>query len=140
MKSKAVAKADLPTKICETCGFSFAWRKRWERDWDNVRVCSSACRRGKSTAGGERYTEAIVTLLSKRGPSSSICPSEVARALSANEWRKLMDAVRAAGARLAKQGIVSITQGDREVDLSHVAGPIRFRRGPSFVPSLTKDS
>lgn len=129
---RSVAKADLPTKICEHCGFSFTWRKRWERDWDAIRVCSDACRRGKLAPGNERYTEAVVALLSKRGPSASICPSEVARALSANEWRPLMDAVRAAGARLARRGVVTITQGDREVDLSHVTGPIRFRRGPSF--------
>jgi hypothetical protein len=50
-----------------------------------------------------------------------------------------MDAVRAAGARLAQRGIVSITQGDHEVDPSHVTGPIRFRRGPRFVPRLAKD-
>lgn len=137
---RSVAKADLPTKVCENCGFSFTWRKRWERDWDSVRVCSDGCRRGKLAPGSERYAEAVVVLLSKRGPSASICPSEVARALSANEWRPLMDAVRAAGARLAKRGIVSITQGDREVDLAHVTGPIRFRRGPSFVPRPTKDT
>lgn len=135
---KSVAKADLPTKICANCGFSFTWRKHWERDWDNVRMCSDGCRRGKLAPGNERYAEAVVALLSKRGPSASICPSEVARALSANEWRPLMDAVRAAGARLAQRGVVVITQGDREVDLCYVVGPVRFRRGPSFVPASAK--
>ncbi|WP_243760130.1 DUF2256 domain-containing protein [Deinococcus radiodurans] len=24
----------------------FSWRKKWERDWDNVRYCSERCRRG----------------------------------------------------------------------------------------------
>lgn len=136
---KSVAKSDLPTKICSNCGFSFAWRKRWERNWDNVRTCSEACRRGKLAPGNERYAEAVVTMLSKRGPSASICPSEVARALSANEWRPLMNAVRAAGARLAQRGIVMVTQADREIDLSRASGPVRFRRGPSFVPCSTKD-
>ncbi|UTA52025.1 DUF2256 domain-containing protein [Deinococcus radiodurans] len=23
----------------------FSWRKKWERDWDNVRYCSERCRR-----------------------------------------------------------------------------------------------
>lgn len=41
-------KADLPTKTCLTCGLPFAWRKKWERDWDNVRYCSDRCRRGKA--------------------------------------------------------------------------------------------
>jgi hypothetical protein len=37
-------KADLPSKICLCCGRPFAWRKKWERDWENVRYCSDACR------------------------------------------------------------------------------------------------
>lgn len=37
-------KADLPTKICPVCNRPFAWRKKWERDWENVLYCSDACR------------------------------------------------------------------------------------------------
>lgn len=37
-------KGDLPTKICATCGRPFAWRKKWERVWDEVRYCSDRCR------------------------------------------------------------------------------------------------
>ncbi|WP_372421538.1 DUF2256 domain-containing protein [Salinarimonas chemoclinalis] len=37
-------KADLPTKTCAACGRPFAWRKKWERDWENVRYCSDRCR------------------------------------------------------------------------------------------------
>ena len=40
-------KADLPTKTCVACGRPFAWRKKWETVWDEVRYCSDACRRGK---------------------------------------------------------------------------------------------
>ncbi|MGY9006924.1 MAG: DUF2256 domain-containing protein [Alphaproteobacteria bacterium] len=39
------SKADLPTKICETCGRPFAWRKKWAKVWDGVRYCSARCRR-----------------------------------------------------------------------------------------------
>ncbi|MBL9133211.1 MAG: DUF2256 domain-containing protein, partial [Verrucomicrobiaceae bacterium] len=35
-------------KICLACGRPFAWRKKWERDWENVKFCSDACRRRKS--------------------------------------------------------------------------------------------
>ncbi|MEO0399061.1 MAG: DUF2256 domain-containing protein [Pseudomonadota bacterium] len=34
----------LPQKICPTCGRPFTWRKKWARDWDNVRYCSARCR------------------------------------------------------------------------------------------------
>ena len=40
-------KADLPTKVCASCGLPFIWRKKWERDWDNVKYCSDRCRMGK---------------------------------------------------------------------------------------------
>ncbi|MCE2809961.1 MAG: DUF2256 domain-containing protein [Planctomycetaceae bacterium] len=41
-------KSHLPQKKCEACGKLFAWRKKWERDWDQVRYCSERCRRNKS--------------------------------------------------------------------------------------------
>lgn len=43
-------KPNLPTKICASCGRPFAWRKKWERTWDEVRFCSDACRSGKRDA------------------------------------------------------------------------------------------
>jgi hypothetical protein len=43
----ARAKADLPTKICAACGRPFTWRRKWARDWENVRFCSDACRSGR---------------------------------------------------------------------------------------------
>jgi len=38
----------LPQKICLTCERPFSWRKKWERDWDNVIYCSERCRRNKT--------------------------------------------------------------------------------------------
>ncbi|MEO1496668.1 MAG: DUF2256 domain-containing protein [Planctomycetota bacterium] len=36
---------ELPTKVCPVCERPFAWRKKWERCWDEVRYCSDRCRR-----------------------------------------------------------------------------------------------
>lgn len=44
-------KSDLPSKTCAGCGLPFTWRKKWERDWDNVKFCSDRCRSGKGKAG-----------------------------------------------------------------------------------------
>ncbi len=44
-----VKKQNLPEKTCLQCQRPFAWRKKWARDWENVRYCSDACRRGKIT-------------------------------------------------------------------------------------------
>jgi hypothetical protein len=41
---KMVRKGDLPVKTCEACGRPFAWRKKWERVWDEVRTCSDRCK------------------------------------------------------------------------------------------------
>jgi hypothetical protein len=40
-----------PDKLCLRCGRPFSWRKKWERDWEQVRYCSDKCRTGKSAAG-----------------------------------------------------------------------------------------
>lgn len=41
---KMIRKGDLPTKMCAACGLPFTWRKKWERDWENVKFCSDRCR------------------------------------------------------------------------------------------------
>ncbi|ESW61227.1 MAG: hypothetical protein Q27BPR15_07665 [Rhodobacter sp. CACIA14H1] len=48
-------KGDLPQKVCACCGRPFAWRKKWEKVWDEVRYCSDRCRgeaRRSGKAGG----------------------------------------------------------------------------------------
>ena len=47
-------KADLPSKTCLTCGLPFTWRKKWERDWNNVKYCSDRCRSGKGVQKAPR--------------------------------------------------------------------------------------
>ena len=37
-------KGDLPQKIGAQCARPFAWRKKWERCWEEVRFCSKRCR------------------------------------------------------------------------------------------------
>nr|MBK9653442.1 DUF2256 domain-containing protein [Bacteroidota bacterium] len=41
---KGVKKENLPTKICITCNKSFIWRKKWEKNWNDVKYCSNRCR------------------------------------------------------------------------------------------------
>ncbi|MFO0887844.1 MAG: DUF2256 domain-containing protein [Isosphaeraceae bacterium] len=35
----------LPTKVCPVCRRPFAWRKKWEKVWEQVVYCSEACKR-----------------------------------------------------------------------------------------------
>ncbi len=47
-------KAALPVKPCAHCGRPMSWRRAWAKNWDEVRFCSDACRRGKVAAAGAR--------------------------------------------------------------------------------------
>ncbi|HBY66287.1 MAG: hypothetical protein CMC07_01000 [Flavobacteriaceae bacterium] len=38
----------LPEKTCPVCNRSFTWRKKWERDWENVIYCSNGCKKRKN--------------------------------------------------------------------------------------------
>ncbi|MGP7732832.1 DUF2256 domain-containing protein [Oceanimonas smirnovii] len=42
----------LPQKTCLVCGRPFSWRKKWARDWEQVKYCSERCRRQRSAASG----------------------------------------------------------------------------------------
>ncbi|MDM3852614.1 MAG: DUF2256 domain-containing protein [Aphanizomenon gracile PMC627.10] len=44
------SKSDLPEKICVVCQRPFAWRKKWQDCWDEVKYCSERCRRRRSQA------------------------------------------------------------------------------------------
>ncbi|WP_299571844.1 DUF3253 domain-containing protein [uncultured Williamsia sp.] len=71
---------------------------------------------------------AVLDLLAQRKPTSSICPSDVARRVRPDDWRPLMDPVRAAARDLVESGEVEITQGGEVVDPDTARGPIRIRR------------
>lgn len=41
-------KENLPTKTCPTCNRPFTWRKKWEKNWDEVKYCSKRCANTKN--------------------------------------------------------------------------------------------
>ena len=49
-------KAELPTKSCATCGRPFAWRRKWARDWDQVKYCSDRCRTAREATPTSQST------------------------------------------------------------------------------------
>ena len=122
--------AQPANKTCLTCGRTIEWRKKWERDWDQVRYCSDGCRRARPGDRERALETAILELLQKRGAGKTICPSEAARHLAGEAreaWEPLMEPARAAARRLVSQGRIVITQGGHPVDPSHAKGPIRLK-------------
>lgn len=118
---------ERPERTCSVCGRRIQWRKKWERNWENVRYCSASCRRQRNDPAISDLKSAILRLLHDRDPSGSICPSEAARAVNPESWKELMEPARRAARLLVASGRVEITQGGRVVDPSTARGPIRIR-------------
>ena len=36
-------KSNLPSKVCPVCQRDFTWRKKWARNWDDIKYCSKRC-------------------------------------------------------------------------------------------------
>ena len=115
-------------KTCAACGRTITWRKEWERDGDDVRWCSAACRSRGVTGTDAALESAVLELLEARAAGATICPSEAARAVGGQDWRPLMEPARAAARRLVAAGDVEVTQGGVVVDPSTARGPLRIRR------------
>jgi hypothetical protein len=76
----------------------------------------------------QRLEKAILELAEARGPAKSICPSEAARAVGADEWRDLMEPARAVARELAARGLVAVTSGDQVLSPDKPwNGPVRIR-------------
>ena len=120
-----------PDKLCKTCGRAFAWRKKWEKDWDVIKYCSDACRGHKPAQTDAALEAAILSLLAERGRDKTICPSEAAKLVGGLEtrqaWESLMEPARAAARRLVAADRIVITQEGHVVDPSTAKGPIRLR-------------
>ncbi|WP_065572086.1 DUF2256 and DUF3253 domain-containing protein [Microbacterium oleivorans] len=121
--------ASIPApKTCASCGREIQWRKKWEKNWADVKYCSGACRKRGIRPVDEKLTASIRELLDARAASATICPSEAARAVGGEDWRDLMEPARRAARRLVAIGEVEITQRGQVVDPSTAKGPIRIRK------------
>jgi hypothetical protein len=76
----------------------------------------------------EGIRQAILALAEARGTDRTFCPSEVARQLSRDGWRDLMEEVRQEGAKLTAEGLLLVTQRGQPVNAMEAKGPVRFRK------------
>jgi hypothetical protein len=47
MSRTAKVKNGFEPKICVRCNLSFEWRKKWAKNWTEVKYCSDRCRENK---------------------------------------------------------------------------------------------
>ncbi|RZA05361.1 MAG: DUF2256 and DUF3253 domain-containing protein [Proteobacteria bacterium] len=114
-----------PPKNCEVCGRTITWRKKWEKNWPEVKYCGERCRRHKSDKK-LGHEEKILSLLASRAAGLTICPSEALEGADKKDKEK-MEEVRQAARRLVHAGAIEIVQGGKVVDPSSFRGPIRLR-------------
>ena len=118
-----------PEKVCLQCGRSFEWRKKWEKNWDEIKYCSDRCRglsRNKGKSASLTLQTQIIDLLKLRDAGKTICPSEILPAEQKQDSQK-MEHVRQAARLLAHSGVIEITQGGKPVDPDSFRGAIRLR-------------
>lgn len=115
-------------KVCKVCGRSFSWRKKWEKNWDEILYCSDQCRKNKRFSGQthSNYQEKIISLLQLRGVDKTICPSEVLQGAEKQDKIK-MEEVRQAARKMVAEGVLEITQKGQVVDPNTAKGAIRLR-------------
>ncbi len=111
------------SKTCSSCGREIEYRKKWARDWANVKFCSDECRRNKNKFD---YRDAILELLNKRQRGQTICPSELLPTEQKSD-QLMMEHVRRSARLLAADDLIEITQNGRTVDPLNFRGPIRLR-------------
>ena len=82
----------------------------------------------RATADAAAIAQAILSAVTARGAGKSICPSEVARAITppGQDWRQAMHPVREAARRLARDGRIAILRKGRPVDPDGFKGVIRL--------------
>lgn len=84
---------------------------------------------------GEDFDERIAAAmraLTRKRDESSICPSDVARAVGGESWRSVMADVRRVAAVLADREEIVVTQKGEEVSIREARGPVRMVRGPKL--------
>jgi hypothetical protein len=75
----------------------------------------------------DKIATTILSTASHRGAEKSTCPSEIARMLFPDDWRKHMKDVREVAIDLHHKGNVVITQKGIPVDVKHIKGPVRIK-------------
>ena len=111
------------TKICSSCGRTIEYRKKWEKNWSEVKFCSDECRRNKNKFD---FRNAILALLGQRGPLKTVCPSELLPSEQKQD-KVMMEHVRRSARLLAAEDKIEITQSGKAVDPTSFKGPIRLR-------------
>ena len=85
-----------------------------------------------------RIEAAARALLRHRGVDKTICPSDVARTVGGQEWRKWMQLVRTTALALVGAGQLELRQKGKVVSTEPLKGPIRIAWRAEPVPAKAR--
>ncbi|MEL7468134.1 MAG: DUF3253 domain-containing protein [Pseudomonadota bacterium] len=74
----------------------------------------------------EEIAAAILGVLAERDPGKTICPSEAARRLDPDHWRRLMTPVREVAKSMVREGRLEIRRKGEIISPEDVRGVIRL--------------
>ena len=95
-------------KKCVSCGLSFSFRRKFKKNWEEVKYCSKKCRKNKLQNSDKELEDFILDF--SRGP----CPPRVTQARTISRtyfgihWKKFHQRVLAAIRRLSHRNILII--------------------------------
>jgi Protein of unknown function (DUF3253) len=70
--------------------------------------------------------DAILRLIEERGAAKSICPTDAARLLAGEDWRRRLPEVRQSAIHLARAGRIAILRHNKPVDPNAFKGVYRL--------------
>lgn len=97
-----------------------AWRRKWARDWAQVRYCGEACRRRRGASGASDWEARLLEGLSAQPRGAAVA----LEALAPGAGEEAREAAR----RLAARGEVEWVVRGRRVDPSTARGEVGLRR------------
>lgn len=117
---------NLPTKVCVTCNREFTWRKKWEKNWDEITTCSKRCNTERKRALRKSESE-------ESDAGSSASTEAGTTVLPARDERKAARKAAKAERRERRAGRAKMSVGQKHCDMcgSSVNLLIRCQLGPS---------
>ena len=115
----------MEIKHCASCARPFERQKKFEKNWDEIKYCSSKCRREKLE---KKQSDLEKLITQKLEMVTNICPSQIAREEFGDKWKEQMEPIRCACRRLHLAEEILITQNKKAVTTLNFRGPIRIQK------------
>ena len=114
-------------KHCRSCGRRIEWRKKWERNWDEIAYCSDACRSRKIRPVDRELEQWLLDRLGSAPRGRGVDPAHAVLALDPRNASDLREPARNAARRLVNRGLAEMVQRGVVVDPSTAKGEVSLR-------------